>query len=72
MQKRTSAAVDLTHAREITANGPLHAALFSSRKSCGWGLLLRRNRLIDLKVGLCTSGGFAQYLPPFDSDSVRD
>ena len=27
---------------------------------------------IDLKVGLCTGGGFAQYLPPFDSDSVRD
>ena len=25
------------------------------------------------KVGLCTGGGFAaQYLPPFDSDSVRD
>ena len=20
----------------------------------------------------CTGGGFAQYLPPFDSDSVRD
>ena len=38
------------------------------------GLLLRRNRPIDLKVGLCRDGGFAQYLPPFDSDiiSVRD
>ena len=46
----------------------------SSSKSCGWGLLLRRNRPIDLKVGLRTGGGFAQYLPPFDSDtsSVRD
>ena len=43
-----------------------------SRGTCGWGLLLRRNRPVDLKVGLCTGGGFAQYLPPFDSDSVRD
>ena len=46
------------------------AAADSSSESCGWGLLLRRNRPIDLKVGLCTGGGFAQYLPPFDSDSV--
>ena len=44
----------------------------SSSKPRGWGLLLRRNRPTDLKVTLCTGGGFAQYLSPFDSDSVRD
>ena len=30
-------------------------------KSCGWGLLLRRNRPIDLKVGICTNYGFIIY-----------
>ena len=47
---------------------PYSALLYGS---AGSGRLLRP---IDLKVGLCTDGGFAQYLrvPPFDSDSVRD
>ena len=38
------------------------AAADSSSKSCGWGLLLRRNRPVDLKVGLCT-GGWVSALP---------
>ena len=57
---------------EAVLKSGTRAAADSSSKPCGWGLLLRRNRPIDLKVGLCTRGGFAQCLPPFDSDSVRD
>ena len=65
------------HSRVECCNGSSSLADPAS-KSCEWGLLLRRetgrstSRLAFVQLYSTKVVGLAHYLPPFDSDCVRD